>query len=399
MSRKKTKGAARGEQILHLDTFSGIAGNMFLGALFDLGLSRKELVEGLDGLGVPFSLRVRKVMRGAIAARYVAVGGGGKPVGRRTLEEIGNRIEGAKLEEPVRERALAMFLALARAEAKIHGVSVDDIHFHEVGAVDALVDIVGAAFATHALGIRRITATPPSLGHGQVETAHGTLPVPAPATLELLRGIPVAPADIAWETVTPTGATLLRVLVDEFRQLPEMVIDRVGYGAGNEREGSLPNVLRAVLGQVPFARSDRIGVIETQLDDLQPEHYDYVLERLLDAGAVDVSLTHTIGKKNRPGFALRILCPPDRRQPVAERLFLETGTLGVRYGESDRWVLARESRRVSTEYGAVRVKIAQKPDGSASVSAEYDDCRRLALRHGVAITAVVRAAEAAAGGT
>lgn len=396
MSKAKRGSAAGGERILHLDTFSGIAGNMFLGALLDAGLPRARLVEQLERLGVPFGLRVSRVKRGAIAARYLRVAGGETPIGRRTHDEIRRRIDAAGFAPPIRDRAGAMFLALARAEAKIHGVPVEKIHFHEVGAVDALVDIVGAAIAVEELEIRRITATPPSMGHGTVDTAHGTLPLPAPATLELLRGIPVTPAHIAWETVTPTGATLLRGLVDEFRELPEMVIDRIGYGAGNERDGPLPNVLRVVLGRIPYASRDRIAVIEAQLDDLQPEHYDHVLGRLLDAGALDVSLTHTIGKKNRPGFAVRVLCRPDSREAVAARLFLETSTLGLRYSESDRLVLARESRRVQTEFGKVRVKFARRPDGSVTAGAEYDDCRRLAIRHDVPIARVAQAAEQAA---
>ncbi len=381
---------------LHLDTFSGIAGNMLLAALLDAGLSRKALEAGLAELGVPFRLRLRKAKRGAIAARYLYVLGGEKAVGHRTHAEIHDLIDRAKLADGVRDRAQEVFSALAKAEAKIHGIPVAKIHFHEVGSVDALVDIVGACIALDELGIERVTATPPALGHGSVDTQHGRLPLPAPATLELLRGIPTVPAHVAWETVTPTGAALLSCLVDDYVPLPEMVIERVGYGAGDDREGPMPNVLRAVLGCQPFGHRDRVSIIESQLDDLPPEHYDHVLSRLLEEGALDVSLLHTVGKKNRPGFAIRILCRPADRDRVAARLFLETPALGLRYSEADRWVLEREIRRVETPFGRVRVKLATAPDGELRASAEYDDCRRAARRADVPLADVFRSAEAAA---
>lgn len=405
-SRKGARGAggkARDGRVLHLDAFSGIAGNMFLGALLDAGLSRRELSEDLAGLDLDFRLRVSTVRRGALRARYVRVT---VPRGRahrahghahgRHYADIRRLLDRARLDPAVRERAQAIFLALAEAEARIHGVPVDRVHFHEVGAVDALVDVTGAAIGLARLGVVRVTASPVALGHGSVETDHGRLPLPAPATLELLRGVPTVPAHVAWETVTPTGAAILRTVVDAYRPLPAMTVESVGYGAGDDREGPLPNVLRAVVGRGEVTRSDRVVCIETNLDDLVPEHFEHLMEGLLEAGALDVSLQHGVTKKSRPSFLLRVLGPPDRRGPLAERIFAETTALGVRIQECDRVVLPREVRRVATPFGPVRVKIATAPSGRTEVSAEYDDCRRAARRTGAPLRDVVRAAEEAA---
>jgi uncharacterized protein (DUF111 family) len=368
--------------VLHLDCFSGIAGNMFVGALLDLGLPRKALEADLAGLGLRYQLRVRKVMRGAVAARYVEVrlpgrqrsgkkAGGAHPHPRapgRSLGAIVKLLERARLTPPVRERALEIFENLGRAEARIHGVALEKVHFHEVGAVDAIVD---------------------------VETQHGTLPLPAPAALELLRGIPVVPAHVEWETVTPTGAAILRSVVDGFGPLPAMTLEAVGHGAGDAREGPLPNVLRAVLGRAGGAAADRIVLLETNLDDLVPEHFDYLMERLLEAGALDVSIQHLQMKKNRPGYLVRVLARPSDRLPLARILFAESTALGVRISESDRIVLEREERRVATPYGRIRVKRVRDPEGRRAVSAEYDDCKRAARRSGVPLRDVVRIAEEA----
>ncbi len=401
---------------LHLDTFSGIAGNMFLGALLDAGLPRRALNDDLAGLPVDFRLRVAKVTRGALAARYVTVGvpkpkktaartkkakGRGHahthPHGHgRHYDEIRRLLDRAKLAPAVRDRAQAIFAALAQAEAHVHGVPIEKVHFHEVGAVDAIVDVTGAAIAVERLGVVRVTSSPVALGHGTVETAHGRLPLPAPATLELLRGIPTVPAHVAWETVTPTGAAILRTLAGGFGPLPAMTVERVGLGAGNDRPGPMPNVLRAVLGHGEALGHDRVVALETNLDDLVPEHFDHVMQRLLEAGALDVSIQHVVTKKNRPGFLLRALASPARRGQLAAVLFAETPTLGVRVVESDRLVLPRENLRVETPYGRVSVKVARTPEGRAEVSAEYDDCKRAARRHEAPLRDVVRAAEGAA---
>ena len=400
--------------VLHFDVFSGAAGNMVLAALVDLGVSRRVLEQELAGLGLDFRFRISKVERGPLAARYLDVrvpkpgakGGaryvsgnreprpGHRPhVHGRTFAQIRTLLRRAKLAGSVKERSLAIFEELARAEACVHGTTIDAVHFHEVGAVDAIIDITGTAVALDCLGVVRTTASPVALGHGTVETSHGRLPLPAPATLELLRGVPTVPVDVAWETVTPTGAAILRVCVDAFEPLPAMRIDAIGHGAGRDREGPMPNVLRAVLGTDTVASRDRIVVLETNLDDLVPEHFDFLMERLFDAGAVDVSLQHLQMKKNRPGFLVRALARPQDRVQVAHALFAHSTAIGVRTAEWDRLVLERKSGRVATPYGRIRVKRVHGLDGLVSVSAEYDDCKRAAHKHGVPLRDVVRAAE------
>lgn len=428
MSRRSSTApsAEPSGRVLHLEPFSGIAGNMFLGAMLDLGLPRRALESDLAGLDLDFALKVSKVRRGALACRHVEVRVPGAPkprarkaVGRRrgagaegaqepaephlahdghgrSYGEVVAVIERSRLAPAVKERALLVFEALGRAEARIHGRSLAETHFHEVGAVDAIVDIAGAAIAIERLGVDHISCGPVALGHGAVETAHGRLPLPAPATLELLKGIPTVPAPVAWETVTPTGAALVRALVDVHGQLPALTVEAIGYGAGNDRPGPMPNCLRAVLGTRGGLGTDRVAVLECHLDDLVPEHFDHLLDRLMEAGALDVALQHLQMKKNRPGFALRVIARPADARPLAEILFFESTTIGVRTSEWDRWVLARESRRVETPFGRLRVKVVWLPDGRPEVSAEYDDCKRAAAKHGVALREVVRVAEDAA---
>jgi uncharacterized protein (TIGR00299 family) protein len=389
-----------------------MAGNMFAGALLGLGLSRRQLGEDLAGLGVDFKLRVKNVRRGALAARYFDVlvpGAKGKrdthhqPHGAhghhghhhgRAYAQIVELLERARLEASIRSHALAIFEALAAAEAHVHGVDLADVHFHEVGAVDAIVDVTTAAIGLHRLGIDKVTCSPVALGHGQVDTDHGLLPLPAPATLELLKGIPTVPAHVEWETVTPTGAAILRALVDEFVPLPAMTVEAIAYGAGNDRPGPMPNVVRAVIGRPNDALlTDRISVLETNLDDLVPEHYDHLMDRLFEGGALDVSLQAIQMKKNRPGFLVRVLARPVDRDGLARILFAESTAIGVRHHERDRLMLRREGRRVDTPYGRIRVKLVHGPEGGVDVSAEYDDCKRAAQRTGAALREVVRVAE------
>ena len=369
---------------------------MFVAALLDLGLSRKDLDAGLSGLGLDFALRVRRVRRGALAARHLDVR---VPETRgdhhhgRSYRQIVSVLRKAKLDAAVRSRSLAIFEALGRAEAKVHGIALEKVHFHEVGAVDAIVDVTAAALGLALLGVERVTASPVGLGEGTVDTAHGRLPLPAPATLELLRGVPTVPAHVRWETVTPTGAAILATVVESYGPLPAMTVEAIGHGAGNDRDGPLPNVLRAVLGRASGAAADRVVLLETHLDDLVPEHFDYLMERLFGGGALDVSVQHLQMKKNRPGYLVRVLARPSERLELAKILFAESSALGVRVTESDRIVLEREERRVTTPWGRVRVKRVRDPEGRVSVSAEYDDCRRVARRHGVPLREVVRVVE------
>lgn len=434
-------------RLLHLDAFSGAAGNMFMGAMLDLGLSRAKLLAGLAPLDLRFRLVVRRVERSGLAGRYVdvvvpearrssvaraharaktrkrarphdAAHGHADPLHAhddshahahahvhphphahahahapgRHYREIRRLIERAELGGVVKERTLAIFEALGRAESKVHGVRLDDVHFHEVGAVDAIVDVTAAAIAVEALAIDRITCSPVALGDGRIESAHGRLPLPAPASLELLKGIPTVPAHVGWETVTPTGAAILRTLVDEFGGLPAMTVERIGYGAGNDRPGPMPNLLRAVLGTAAGMRGDRVAVIETNLDDFVPEHFDYLMERLFDAGALDVSLQHLQMKKNRPGFLLRVLARPAERDALARLVFAESTAIGVRIAEWDRLVLERTSKRIATPFGPIRVKVVRGIGGGLEFSPEYDDCKRAAKRTGMPLREVVERA-------
>lgn len=373
---------------------------MFLGAMLDAGLSRRALTEGLAGLGVPHRLVVKKAKRGALAAPYVEVKvpKADRAHGHRHYGTIRKLLDRAKLAPVVRDRAQAIFACLAEAEARVHDIPVEKVHFHEVGAVDAIVDITGAALGVELLGVERVSVGPVALGAGTVETDHGRLPLPAPATLELLRGVPTVPAWVDWETVTPTGAAILRTLADEYTGLPALTIESIGYGAGNDRKGPLPNVLRIVLGRESGGSADRVVALEANLDDLVPEHFDHVMEQLLEGGALDVSLQHVQTKKNRPGFLLRVLTTPDLRLTLATRMLALTGSLGVRSVESDRLVLPRQVRRVKTPYGLMRVKFVTRPDGRSEVSAEYDDCKRVARRQGTPLAEVVRRVEEAARG-
>ena len=403
---RRKRAAGVGGRLLHLDLFSGIAGNMFLAALLDAGLSRRALVEDLGGLKLDHLLRVRKVKRGALSARYLDVR---VPKNRRkqkasaqhhrdhgrTYLEVRQILERATLDAAVRDRALAIFEALGHAEAKVHGIPLEQVHFHEVGAVDAIVDVAGAAIGLARLGIDRVTASPVALGEGSVETEHGRLPLPAPATFELLRGIPTVPAHVRWETVTPTGAAILRTVVDEFCSLPAMTVESIGHGAGDDRKGPMPNVLRAVIGRSSGSVADRVVCLETNLDDFIPEHFDHLMERLLEAGALDVSVQHQQMKKNRPGFLVRVLARPSDRLALARILFEDSTAIGVRATESERIVLAREARRVATPFGRIRIKLIWDDAGHAVASAEYDDCKRAARRAGVPLRDVVRAAEEA----
>jgi len=258
--------------------------------------------------------------------------------------------------------------------------------------VDAIVDIVGAAIGLSRLGITRVSSSPVALGEGMAEMAHGRLPLPAPATLELLKGVPTVPAHVEWETVTPTGAAILVACVDEFGALPAMTVESIGYGAGNDRPGPTPNVLRAVLGRTTGIGKDRIVCLETNLDDLVPEHFDYLMERLLEAGALDVSIQHLQMKKNRPGFLVRVLARPADRLPLSQLLFAESTAIGVRATEAERLVLEREVRRIDTPHGRIRVKIVWDGQGGFEASPEYDDCKRAARKSGAALREVVRVA-------
>ena len=373
----------------YFDLVSGISGDMTVAALLDLGVPRRRLQEELDKLrSVDFRIRVgRKTVNGIRAARFRVAAGKGQP--RRSWSGIRSLIERSRLSAQVKDRSLAVFSKLAEAEGKIHGVAPEDVHFHEVGAVDSIVDVVAASVAVCHLEIDRFACSAVPLGRGLTRSLHGVLPVPAPATLELLKGFPVEDAGLEAENVTPTGAAILSALVTEKGGAPAMRIDRTGYGAGTLEFPDRPNLLRIVLGESePAVVRDRMMVMETQIDDMNPEIYDYVLERLFAAGARDVTLSPVQMKKNRPGTLMRILAEPELRDSLAGIVLRETSTLGVRCYPVDRLVLRRSTQRLKTRFGTLTVKVAEEPGGGKRATPEYDEARKIAVSKKVPLKAV-----------
>lgn len=371
---------------------------MILGALLELGVPPRVVRQSIAGLGIRgVRMRVSKVKRGSIAACYVSFSGPARDGAQRRFSSIRKLIERASLSDRVRDASLRVFRQLAASEARVHGVSIERVHFHEVGAVDALGDIVGVCAALEHLGVDRLTASPLALGRGTVDTDHGRLPLPAPATLELLKGIPTYPAEVEWETVTPTGAALLAGLADGFGPMPPITPSAQGFGAGDDRAGPVPNVVRGILGTPePALAADMVSVLETNLDDMSAEELSYLIDRMMEAGALDASLSALAMKKGRPGHLLRVIARPADRDALARRILLESTAIGVRYHEMQRLKLLREQRRVSTRFGRIPVKVVRTPDGRLSASAEHDACARAARKHGVPLREVCRAAEHAA---
>jgi len=385
---------------LYLDCFSGASGDMLLGALLDAGADERSVRARLSRLPLDgYDLDVGKVVKGAIAATRVLVlvdENVAQPA--RHLADVTDVVIGAGLPADVETRAIDVFSRLAHAEAEVHGVSPDKIHFHEVGAVDSIVDVVGTVVAADLLDVDRIVCSPLHLGSGEVQCAHGTLPVPAPATLSLLRGVPVYSRGIASELVTPTGAALVTAITDEFGPMPAIMPTRVGYGAGTRDLDERPNVLRAVVGEVTeHTRTEQsMAVIETNIDDMNPQLYEPLMDKLFAAGARDVFMVPAYGKKQRPGNMLTVVSAEETVPEIARIVFHETTTFGVRYRIDRRIVLDRTVRNVTTPWGQVSVKIGTFEGETVSVSPEYDQCRQLADRAGVPVKRVYEAAIAAA---
>ena len=402
--------AAGGPDLLHLDCASGISGDMFLGACLDLGLPLallEEMVERLGLSGVEF--QVRRAKRGSLAGMRFSVLRGGRPVeGRggagashRSLSTILRMIERSGLGAGTRERASALFSRLGEAEASVHGVGLDEVHFHEVGADDSIVDLVGAALALEHFAPARVSCSTVVVGSGTVKTRHGLMPVPAPATALLLRGIPITAGGVEGEMTTPTGAVILREFVDSFE--PSAVdcprrIEDTGVGLGSRELADRPNALRVQLATRVTAASpwSRVAVLECQVDDATGEAIGYAAEALLGAGALDVFATPVQMKKSRPGVAVTVICRPERASDLAERLLLETGSLGCRRTVVDRLEAERRVVSVTTPFGEVRVKTAAVGGRSLGTAPEYEDVRRIARERKVPFRAVYRAALIAA---
>lgn len=384
-------------KVLYLEPVGGIAGDMFLAAALDLGVSREELEETLRGLGVPgWRFSLSRAERHAIHGTHldVVVEPEGHAGAHRSLSEIRAIIEGAgSMPARARERALRVFALIGEAEARIHDVPVEEIHFHEVGAVDSIVDICGAAVALELLGDPEVFSAPPPLGSGTVRAAHGTMPAPAPATLELLRDVPVRFEGVG-ELTTPTGAALLKAFA-AVGPPPEMVIERIGYGVGTKDFADRANVLRASLGRRAHAAEAGTIVVEANLDDCSPQLLGALLESLLERGALDAYVVPATMKKSRPGHLLGAVVPADRKDAIIGAILAESTTLGVRAHRVERTALERSFEEVDTPYGRVRVKVARLGGAEVNAQPEFDDCRELARRAGVPVKVVLAAAVAA----
>ncbi|MFB3153533.1 MAG: nickel pincer cofactor biosynthesis protein LarC [Candidatus Acidiferrales bacterium] len=384
-------------KLCYLDCFSGISGDMLLGALVDAGLSPAALESELRKLNLKdWSLATERVQRGELTATKLDFKIS-ETHHHRTWKKIRELIRASALATPVRQRAELIFDRLAEAEAGVHGVAKDEVHFHEVGAMDSILDIVGASVAMEKLGIEKIVVSPLNLGSGSVKTAHGTLPIPAPATAALLKNAPVYSTGVAAELVTPTGAAVVAALAAEYGPLPRMSVSAIGYGAGSRDLTEQANVLRVFLGE-PLKESraadePTVSIIEANLDDMSPQLGGYFMEQALAAGALDVFYTPVQMKKNRPGVLLTVICPSERVDALSELVFQQTTTIGLRIYEAQRRVLAREFVAVETPHGSVRMKVARLNGRVLNAAPEYDDCQRLAREKSVPLKQVLADAQ------
>jgi pyridinium-3,5-bisthiocarboxylic acid mononucleotide nickel chelatase len=426
-------------RVAYLECFSGISGDMFLGALIDAGVPPELLTRTVEALGVDARLEISRVDRSGISAAKVDVIVAGEkelpreefwskeqaahqhehqhahehshhdhthehshehsPKHHRGLKEIRGIINQAAISQSAKQRAIRIFEALGAAEAKIHGTDIEAIHFHEVGAVDAIVDIVCASVGSEALAVDEWICSPLNVGGGTVECAHGTFPIPAPATLELLKNAPVYSGEIQKELVTPTGAAIVHVLASRFGRFPRMKTEKTAYGAGTRNFKNYPNVVRLSLGEAALAEdehspapTDEIAILEANVDDMTPQVFGYVMERALAAGALDVFGTAVQMKKNRPGMLLTVLCRIDDSRAFTQLIFAETTTLGVRMRQEKRATLARRHVTIPTKWGDIRMKLANMNGSISNYAPEYEDCRRIAEQHHVPLKTVMQEA-------
>lgn len=380
-------------RLAYLDCVSGVAGDMFLAALLDLGADRARLLALVQEIGLSgVELRIERTERHGIGATRVEVVVP-EPQPPRPWREIRTLLTRSKLETSVRERSLEVFERLVQAEARVHRVPTDDVHLHELGSVDALVDVCGVVTLLADLGVDRLACSPLPVGRGFVRAAHGVLPLPAPATAELLRGLPVVGVGIDAELVTPTGAALVATLASEFGPLPALTLDRVGNGAGARDLPERPNLVRVFLGEAALTpAAPHVVCVETNLDDLVPELVPDAIERCFEAGALDVWTTPVQMKKGRPGFTLTALARPAAEEAVAQAMLTETSALGVRVSRLHRYELERELRQVELPGGSVRVKLGRLGGRIVNVAPEHDDCAALARKTGRSVKAVWAAA-------
>jgi len=369
----------------YLDAFSGISGDMLVGALADAGADQNDIANAIAALEIGATVSFEKVKRRGIGATkfHVAVG---EQKAHRHLSHIVKIIEKASLPARAAQNALAVFRRLGESEALVHQVPIEKVHFHEVGAADSIADIVGACLAFELLGVETIACSPVNVGSGTVKTEHGILPVPAPATANLLIGVPIYARGPELELTTPTGAAVAVTLAKSFGVLPPMTVLRTGFGAGGYDFAEHANVLRIILGETAkVAEALTVAVIEANIDDLNPQVLAYAMERLMEAGALDVSLSPIVMKKGRAGSLLRVVAEPQDRETLAQIIFAETSTLGMRIHMAERRVQSRSFVEVETAHGKVRIKVA----GDGSYAPEFEDCRSLAQASGVALKQII----------
>ena len=389
--------------LAYLDCSSGISGDMFLAALLDAGVELERLRGELAKIDLgPYEFTQSRVMRAGLAGNHVEIVAPGKQP-HRHLSHIEKLIGAAAIDGAVKQQSVGVFRRLGEAEAKLHNQPIEKIHFHEVGAVDAIVDIVGVCLGLAMLGNPELVCSPLNVGGGRVEAAHGTLPVPAPATAELLKGLPVYSSGVECELVTPTGAALVSTLAAGFEPVPAMKLERIGYGAGAKDFQAHPNIARLMLGEKAGgegttsggAGDETVHVIEANIDDMNPQLYGYFVEKALAAGALDVTCSAVQMKKNRPGLLVTVLAKPEFESALTRLLFAETTTIGVRITQARRTVLDREVVPVETAYGAVRMKVARLEGEVVNAAPEFEDCRRLADEKSVPLKDVMQAAQTA----
>jgi uncharacterized protein (TIGR00299 family) protein len=387
----------------YLDCSSGISGDMFLAALLDAGVDARRLLRELKKMRLGFyEFKLTRAVRGNLVGARVDIRIPAQQPPRK-LGDIEEMMGKTELAETVKEKALKIFRRLAEAEGKLHNLPPGEVHFHEVGAVDAVIDIVGACLGLELLEVSELVCSPLNVGGGRVEAEHGSLPVPAPATAELLKEIPIYSTGIEGELVTPTGAAIVSTLAASFGPMPAMKVERIGYGAGEKDIPGQANVTRLFVGESvevvkaqPGAAGDElVSVIEANLDDMSPQLYGYFVEQALAAGALDVTCSAVQMKKNRPGLLVTVLCAPESSDALAELLFEQTTTIGLRIYEARRKVLERELVSVETPYGEVRVKVAKREGKVLNVAPEYEDCQRLAAEKSVPLKEVILAAHLA----
>ena len=370
--------------IAYFDCFSGISGDMTLGACIDLGLPLSELENMIQALKLEKThIEVNTKSHMGIRGTQVVVHTECSPI--RHYSDIRELIHNSELSDRVKELSQSMFLLLASVESHIHGCDIDRVHFHEVGAVDSIVDIIGTASAIEALDIDRIHFSPLPLGKGFVNCQHGRLPVPSPATLNILKNVPVYGTQVPYELVTPTGALFAACLAESYGQLPEMVIQKVGYGAGSRKLDDRPNLLRIILGnndpKSSQASCESVGVIETHVDDMTPECLGYVMSHMMSSGALDVLIDSVHMKKNRVGHRVQVICRPSEVQKFTDMVLQETSSIGVRYQVIQRKVLHRHPRTIHTKLGDIQAKEIHQPDGTFVLTPEFESCKQLAQKH------------------